>query len=130
MGQHYWHECTILQITLRFYVDRHVLWLCQMAWFCIYVTESLVHISSKWIIMRTNITSFTRVHFRRLSRSAEQKWLHCTVNSNQWKHPRRSKHYFDIAGGQANRELLVSVSESWIWKIWLKMVNWQHARAA
>jgi hypothetical protein len=39
------------------------------------------------IIMRTNITSSTGVHFRRLSRSGIHKtvgkWLYSTVNSNQ-----------------------------------------------
>lgn len=95
MGQHYWHERTLLQTTLRFYVNRHGSWLCQVAWCSTHITECMVNISRKSVSLRTNITSSTRVHFRRLSHTAVQKWLQSTVNSNQWKHPRRSKHYFD-----------------------------------
>ena len=41
----------------------------------IYVTEYLVHISRNSISMRTNITSSTRVRFRRLNCSAAQRTL-------------------------------------------------------
>jgi hypothetical protein len=54
-------------------VDRHGSWLCQVAWFGIYVTESLGHISKNLISMRTNITPSTRVHFRLLRRSVAQR---------------------------------------------------------